>query len=374
MSLQNKRKISSGIKVFLYLFILAAIFLIVGGFYMLIADEELTASIICISVGVVALLFLGLGKFVISRPGNRLGTGLLVGISILLCGGLALAVLVPAAYAVVVQPFADLEHCRQVWQQPVTVLAIVSDHKSYDDEGDTDYRSYISYTYNNVHYENIRFEDKDDKEDLTSQGTLVTIQVSPKDPKKLIQQLKRNSAVVPVSIAILLAGLTAIYTLIQHNRLSRICLGTPDRETVKKDIKIKIRSRFLRPYLLLCGIGYSFLYWRYCVVLNQTPLILAIICGAGWLCCIYATIRDYRHAENDDFELRRDLLVDKQESTDSDGDTTYSLYYKSGEQTWHTNVNATIYSHAKIGQTIVAAYLPSKKKPIIHYDSLGNAR
>lgn len=75
----------------------------------------------------------------------------------------ALVVLVAIAVAMgvfLMKPLQASEHYLQVWKNPVTVTATVTDYDSYDDDGDTDYQSFISYDYNGVHYENIQYENR----------------------------------------------------------------------------------------------------------------------------------------------------------------------------------------------------------------------
>lgn len=352
----------------LVLFIVLSACILLGGLCMLAAGVKAADAMICIAIG--CLLFFGAGAYMASHPGHRLAKGLVIGLVALIVGGLLLTVLVAITYSLLFRPFADMEHYLRVWENPVTVSAVVTDHNSYDDDGDTDYRSYITYIYDDVRYIDFPYEDRDKEADLTPLGTEVTVQISPLNPKQQISQLKRSGSRVPFTSILLFASLAGIYILIQKSFRPKHTRGIPDTETIRKDIQAKIRRRFLRPFLLLCWVGYSFLYWRYSISLSQTPLFLAGISGAGWLYCMFATIRDYRCAENDDFELHRDLLVDKQEYED-DGSYTYWLCYQRGDRTWKTKVKADVFSRAKIGDSVVAVYLPGRKKPIVHYDSDG---
>jgi len=302
-----------------------------------------------------------------AHPNSRTAKGFLVGVVGLFGGGAAAAVVGAVIYVIVLTPFSDMEHYIRVRENPVTVTATVTQHKIHTDDDDTEYRSYITYTYDGVRYSNMSYENKSKKANLTPVGTKLSIQVSPEDPSQQIAKLKKGSMGVNISVVMAALILAVGYTLAQKIGLTKKGSDAPDQETIRNDLKIKVRSRLMRPFLMLCGVGFGLLDWRYSAVLGQLPLGLAAACAAGWLYCLYTTTRDYRRVENDEFELRQDVLTNKWESSDSDG-TTYTLVYKSNEQTWQTTVNAKIYCRAAIGDMILAAYFPGKKRPVIYYN------
>lgn len=299
-----------------------------------------------------------------------LGWGLTLLVVAAVCGVLAVVGLL--FYGCVIKPVVDTEHYLQVWQNPATVTATVTKHDSYDDDGDTDYESFITYVYDGVRYENMEYEDRDTKSDLTPIGTELTLEISPKDPTRLIEDLRRSRSVLPVGVAFLALVMTLVYIWLQQRNLTKDCRGTPDTDMVQNDLKIKIRSRFLRPFLLLCVMGNCLVYWRYAVLEPNASVTVAAICGLFWIINLLTTIRDYRRVENENFEIRRDVLVDKKESSDSDS-TNYFLYYQNGERTWRHSTTEKTYHKARIGDAVIAVYLPGKKRPILHYNHDGNA-
>ena len=158
-------------------------------------------------------------------------------------------------YVGLLEPIKEAEHYLQVYQNTVTVTATVTEHESYDDDGDRDYRSYISYDYNGVHYDNIRYENCGDREDLTAVGTVVNVQVSPKDPSQRIDHLKNNSKMLSFGLFMPALVLAFAYHSLLKSRLSKALCGTPDAHTVQRDLKIMILGRFLGALLFLCVLG-----------------------------------------------------------------------------------------------------------------------
>ncbi len=361
------------IRILLILLFLVPIFLIAGGTILLLAGVETTGAIICIILGVLTLGILGAAIFLTFYPGNRIASGIVVGILAAIAGSIALAVLSSMIYTMILQPCLDIEHYRQVWQNPVSVSAVVTRHNSYDNDGDKDYRSCVSYTYNNTHYQDYPYENRDKEEQLTPIGTEVTIQISPKDPSRQIAELKSHGKMLPFSIVLIPLVIAALYMLLQRLMLTKAGADTLSAETIQKDTKLLIRSRMLRPFLLQCIIIYSFIYWRYSFALGWLPLIVAAVSCAGWLFCMYTTIRDYRCVESENYTIRQDVLINKKEITDADG-TTYVLEYRNNKKTWTTSADLRAYNRACIGDTVLAVYLPNKKKPLLHYDRNGNAR
>lgn len=290
--------------------------------------------------------------------------------------GILLAVVMMAVMVCffVVKPIRAAEHYLQVWKNPVTVTATVTEHDSYDDEGDTDYRSYISYEYNGVHYDNIQYEDCSDREDLTAVGTAVNVQVSPKDPSKQIDQLKGAGKLLHIGWFMPAFALAFVYHFLVNSRMSKDCLGTPDMDTVQRDLKIHILGRFWGAFSFLCMLGYGLMYWRYSPLLGKIPLIIAGVCCPLWLWNLLIGIRDYRYVKLGEFQLHRDVLVNKEIKTDSEGSDSYHLYYQSADRKWDTTTNAENYQKAQIGSSVLAVYLKGKNKPTLHYDHRGNAK
>lgn len=368
---QHKEKKGCG-KALLLLFVLVSIFLIIGGTMIALVDDSV-GGIVCAGIGVfVLLLFVGIA-FHEKHPESKFGAYCLAGLGVLIAAGACIFIFSAMFMGMFVEPFRDMEHYLKVYETPVTVTATVTNYDSYDDDGSTVYESFVTYTYQQTRYKDFLYERKHNREDLTPLGNEVTIQISPLDPRTQISKLAQNNGGVHFSSAIVCLALSGLYMFLQQLHLSKGLRGTPDRDTVQKDLKIKIRSRILRPFLLLCWISYGLLFLRYSVVLEATPLILAIVSFCGWLYCMAQTIRDYRNVEMDDFRLQRDVLVDKSEDTDSEGSTTYSLKYQGDSGAWSRNVPYKDYNLACVGDAVLAAYLPGKKKPTLHYTRDGIA-
>lgn len=285
-------------------------------------------------------------------------------------------VLMLAAFAVVVffvaVPVISLEHYNRVYQNPLTVTATVTVHDDYDDEGDTDYRSYISYQAGGRSYSDIQFEDKDTASELTPIGTQLQVQVSPEDPGRLISELEGEGRMLIFSAPMLMYILSGLAGMLIRNRRSRGICGTPDRETIARDLKLTILGRMSHFFWFLIGAGYLTMWWRYPAVYQKKTLIAAAVCGVTWLWCVFRDIRDDAKVRHQEFEVRRDELVQKEYIPDSEGDT-YRLHYRSGERTWSRDVSERYYNSVSEGAKILAVYLPGEKKPSLHYDLDGNA-
>lgn len=289
--------------------------------------------------------------------------------------GILLAVVMMAVMVrfFVVKPIRAAEHYLQVWKKPVTVTATVTDYDSYDDDGDTDYRSYISYEYNGVRYQNLKYEAEDTKNALTPVGTEVNIKISPEDPSVRIDQLKNDGRGLYIGLGLCALILAFLYNSLQKRRLTKELIGTPDSDTVQRDLKLKILGSGGCAFWPLSAVFYGVAAWRYSMLLGDGAW---VVCG---ICCLLGvrkwvvTIRNCRRVESGEFELRHDVLVDKQEYHDTEG-SSYTLYYQNDNRKWKLNTSRKNYERAEIGDTIVAVYLAGNKKPTIHYNHEGNAQ
>ena len=372
--MDTERKHTKGLwgTVVLFFLILTCAALIVGGGILYAIGTETTGAIICIVLGALGLLFFGASVYISKHPENSSVQKLVVSSLIVVGGGIVFAILFSMLQTILFSPIADMEHYRQVYQTPVTVTATVTKHDSYDNDGDTDYRSYVTYIVDNTRYKDYPYENRDRKVELTPVDTEVVLQVSPKDPSRQISNLKNNGSIFGLTAVYLFLGLAGLCKLLQKRSLTKSNRSQPDRETIQQDIKTMVRGRFMRPFLLFCWLGYAFLHWQYSMLFGQLSLIVAAVCFVLWLFCMYTAIRDYRHADSDDFTVHRDVLVEKKELSDSDG-TTYVLYYNNSEKTWKTTTKESTFHRTKEGDMVLAVYLPGKSKPILHYNLDGDA-
>ncbi|MBQ3202714.1 MAG: DUF3592 domain-containing protein [Clostridia bacterium] len=371
MKQASKNKRSFGQICVISLLLAGPLFLILGGCLLVAVGEHVVGAIVCIVLGAAVLLMGAIFKFLQSHPGHRLAQGILVGILSLIAGGIVCAALTAMINVGVVQPWVDLEHCRRIADNPVTVMAKVTKHSSYEDTEDgTRYQSFVTYVYDDVRYKDFLYEVKGQKEKLAPVGKTVSLQISPEDPRQQVDDLRRNSWLVCVSLPFLLAGLAVLCMLAQRTRRSKRDGIMPDRQTIEADIKVMVRSRMLRPFLLFSWLCYGFLYLRYGTVFGWIPLAIAGLCFVGWIWCMCTTIRDYRDTQKGLFELREDVLVSKEDKSDSEG-SHYILCYRSGDRTWKTSVNGKVFGRAREGDVVLAVYLSNKRKPILHYSETG---
>lgn len=283
--------------------------------------------------------------------------------------GLALVLRLLGLLAEVV---VDLEHYRRVYQNPLTVTATVTWHDEYEDsEGGTDYKSYITYTVDDVEYSNIHYETTGSEEKLTPLGTTIEVQVSPEDPADLLSELRDGAGLfLCLPIAGIIAG---CWRMLAIRKRSKTGGSTPDRETIRQDALLTVRGRTAPVFFLLLCVIYSVLYLRYSMALGILALFAALVCAVCWLVYFILAIRDANNLKKDNFRLHRDVLINKWVSTNADNDDIYSLTYQSQGRTWKETVPRSSYEKAQIGDTVLAVYLPGKKKPIVYYNSHGEA-
>ena len=252
------------------------------------------------------------------------------------------------------------------------VTATVTDHGiSYDDEGNDDYTSSVSYEVNGVRYKDKHYETVNNKKALTPIGTKVQLEVSPEDPGILISTLKNSYAALLFGIVSFSLLLTFEWKLILFRMRSADLLHAPDAETIQKDANLTVSGRFAPLFFLSLSVFGGLLLWRYSPLIPDWVDIVVLVCAAIGLWRLLVLVRDIRIVKNTDYEVRRDVLISKEITTSDDGDT-YNLTYRSKDGTWSTTTSERNYNSIKKGDTIVAVYLPGKNHPLIHYDLEGD--
>ena len=297
---------------------------------------------------------------------NKFAPGLWVFLGLLVVG----AALV-GFYFLVISPFLSLEHYLRVYQNPTTVLAIVDSHEEYDDDGDTDYRSYIKYTVGNNSYR-VQFEDKDKKSQLSSIGRLVNIPVSPEDPSKPLYDLEDNGSFALLGAPLLAILLACIWSVVMQKQRSSY-LSAQDPAILSRDILLTIFGR-IRMFFFLCWpLLYGALLWRYPMIFGEGTRNTAIVVSAIWVILLALALRDCYYVHRQEFGVHTDTLIDK-EIISGDENDSYCLTYRSADgTTWNVNTSRSAYESAHIGDRVQAVYLRSHKKPIFHYNTNGEA-
>ena len=373
MKQTKKEKPNIGVILLLSVMLAGSLFALVMGIVLFCSGENATPCIVGLVTGGVGTLFFGGGLYLIIRPDKKLGKPALtllavVGIT-LIC-----AIMIGAFYGIMISPFVDAEHYLQVYENPATVTAIVTDHREYSDSETSGYTSHVTYTYDGVRYKNTLYEDRSAKKNLTPLGEKVTLQISPKDPTVQISDLKRSVTWLPLSIIFPVVLLASLWFFLQNRRISSGGKGTPEESTIRRDLHIKISARIFPALVLLSWLGYGFLHLRYATATgDKVPGIVAIVTFAVWVCCMYTNRKDHRYVDEGAYKVSRDTLQNMWETTDAESSTTYHLEYSNGQRTWSAGCSEWEYLSAKIGDTVLAIYLPDHKKPILHYDRGGKA-
>jgi len=268
---------------------------------------------------------------------------------------------------------AGMEHYMRVCDNPLTVTATVTNHDSYDDDGTTRYRSYISYTVDGRKYADIHYESEDARSRLTAVGETVNVDVSPEKPQLLVSELRSRGTMVYVMIPFMAIPLARLWNTQVCGKRSRRNPGTPDRETISRDLNLTILSRTFPAFCFLVAAGYGLMRLRYGHYAGGFCLWASLGLAVVWLIYLCFAIRNWSAVKRGDFELRRDVLTKKDYIPGDDSPDSYYLYYTSGDKTWKTSVSQKKYEEAVIGATALAVYLPGRKKPVYHYDEAGDA-
>ncbi len=285
-------------------------------------------------------------------------------ISIILIAGLAMFIKLYSKY------YLDIEEYRRVYNDPIEVVAVVYDYDSYDDDGDTDYRSYIKYEVSGKTYD-AKYEDKNKIDDLTPIGQEVKIKVSPENPANLITALKSAGHAVWLSGLPVLLLISLLYKSLIYSKRSKITRAHLDNELVRKDLILTVIGRMRNALWLLFALFGGALVWRYPMLYDQKTLIFAAVSFTIWVVFLVMTIIDCRHINNNDYRISYDKLIDKNIVSGEDSDS-YVLTYKSDiGVTWKVNVSLKRYNQENHGDIVHAVYLYRKQKPILHYDKYG---
>ena len=272
----------------------------------------------------------------------------------------------------ILKPVQALEHMARVRENPVEVTAVVTHHRELESDDDVDYYSYICYEAEGVFYEDIRYESKSYRQDLTPVGTVVTVQVSPEDPGTLLSELQGhgNSILYTIPFWNLLFSLWVGY-LIRLGR-SKGLGSTPDQDTIRQDLRLTILARSSRLFFMWVAVGYACVGVKFRGLVEDWVLPGAAVCAVICAVLLRNSFKDLNRIREGNYQLHRDELVEKNFVEDSEGDT-YTLIYRSGENIWTKATNKRHFDSVTEGSVVLAVYLPGTKKPVMHYDLDGDA-
>lgn len=289
---------------------------------------------------------------------------------IFIIGAFIMAALLWFLFSTTCSSVRDAEEFNRVYANPLTVTATVKEYDSYDDDNDTDYRSYVEYEVNGTLYLT-KYEDKNTEEELTPIGEKVTLKVSPENPGRSLSDLVKSARNVPFIITITLIMLSLfLLPLMDRGRKSK---ENPlqNEEVLVKDIKSALLCRAENIALLLIGSAYAGLAVRYPLIYGKSMAVFAIALLAAWVICMARALHGCSLAKRGEYEIRCDKLVEKKYISGDESDTYRLIYSSNNGETWKVNVSKSRYEREAIGNNVHAVYLSDRDKPVLHYDGKG---
>lgn len=270
-------------------------------------------------------------------------------------------------------PLADCLEYQRVCDSAIVVEAVVSKHAVKDEFGlEQSYDSRITYTVNGTTYKNILYErNVSRRSKLTPMDSRVTVAVNPENPGELLEHIIYPSEAFTLSLP-LMAALAWLLQNLRRLRLSKNVDGKPDGDTVTRDLKIVLASRFLRVFFLLDVLSALLLYFLFPAVFSWGILIVAGLFLVPWLIFLGFTLRDAARIGKGDFLIRRELLVRKEKVKSGNGFKCF-LYYSGPEKEWRAPVLPAVYRRAVENSPVHAVYLEGFGRPLLYYDCDGNA-
>lgn len=259
-------------------------------------------------------------------------------------------------------------------QAPLYVDAEVTLHREDEDsEGDTVYVAYVSYTAGDTYYKNVRYDSERKQANLPDIGTKLRLAVDPANPKTLLKTVSGTGFMTISYGVVLFAIMAGFLRSLRRKKLSRFNRWVAEADVMERDLHIVIRARFFRVLMLLLCLMFVTLRLAFPRIYSTGCVIAAIVCGVFWLIgVINAAVATYK-VNNGMYDIHADKLVRKDESSDTDGGTSYTLYYQSPGRSWSKNVSHQKYLAATVGSTVYAVYLKGSRSPIMHYDQQGDA-
>ena len=269
----------------------------------------------------------------------------------------------------------NLDHYHRVRTNPLIVDAVVTRHgESEDSEGHTDYDSYITYTVNGITYKDIHYETEGSQDKLTPISESVTVKVSPEDPSRMLDRLENNGLGMMVIGTMLVAIFGSIeWRMISKRRCSKGLQGAPEEEDIAWDAKKIIWSD---PILSIPSILFAielFCWIRYSSWIPHWVGIITAVSGVIGGCALLRVLRRDSRINRREWTLCSEKLIAKKIESGSESGDSYLLHFRSDKKEWKFRTSKNDYEYAEIGTTRWVVYIPGKKKPLLLYNTFGDA-
>lgn len=269
--------------------------------------------------------------------------------------------------AMIISAYQEGERYKVVQERAVTVTATISHFEEYEDADDnTEYRTFVSYTYNNQPY-SAAYKSYGTRSKAASMiGTTVQLQINPDKPHEQVSEVKHNSAVFYVFGSLFAALSVACWCI--PERVHYVMAFGWSRQYAEADLRAKIR-RQMAPWLF-CGVFAGCLLGTWFVHEYLASLIIGLAFLVFGVFSFRSWHRNQGLVRNGEYRFVRETLTEKSTSSDGDGGTNYYLHFSNGENTRRCLVNLARYNSAQEGETQEAIYLDNSKRPILAYSSV----
>ena len=215
----------------------------------------------------------------------------------------------------------------------INVEAVVTKHERHEtndpeDGKEISYVSYVSYSVDGTDYEDITYEEKSARKDLTPVGEVVTIEVNPKDPSEEMDDVLFTAYLFLLASPLVgMFMITAVIKIFMRERLADIVFDNNSEQNIEKYFKKIMKCRVIRT----C-----------CFVSAVYPLIINLCFPKVFNCYIWVAvsfvafavflIKDLRRLNlirNSECKIYEGKFSEKFIKTDSEGDKSYYVrhYY-----------------------------------------------
>ena len=262
----------------------------------------------------------------------------------------------------------DCNEYKDIYKDAVVVKGVITGHDEYtDSEGDTDYIDYVSYESNGKVYRNVKYQTTSVESKRLPLGEEVELSLNPKNRGQLMKNVASAAATAFLGISTFLVFFLGTSSLLSRC-ISESLESVHDRDAVIKDVKYTFAAKVFRPSLLATSIFFMVMPSVYPMLFSDVFYFFGIVFAVWWLLLI---VRVYRRAQKlaaDDFSISKEVVVDTEIDSDSEGGTSYYLVIRGKNGNWRKSVSKKEYDRTRLCQTIYSVYLGNEKKPVITYN------
>jgi len=257
----------------------------------------------------------------------------------------------------------DCEEYVRLYKNPLVVTAkVVAHDEKKDNEGESTYYSYISYTAQGKEYNRVRYQTTSFRRELKAVGTTFSLELNPENPRQRMDQVSSASYVGFLALALGCSVALLLHTLRRMGYTGDM-EGTVEEETVRRDLLTWARCGYLRTAVVLTVLLRLPVQLGFPMLADGASVITTVVLIVLGVYLVWDTARNRRLVLQGEYRVSADMLAEQAKEELN----WHKLKFSGSCGEWDVLLNEKEWGKLRLDAPFYSVWLSERSIPVLHY-------